>query len=64
MGEKDEFFAEDAGAVVIWVAEVGVLDEGEDDEGGDTHEAHRVVLARGREGAGAADTSGAPIVRE
>lgn len=38
VGKKDEFFAEDAGAVGVGVAEVGVLDEGQDDEGGDAHE--------------------------
>jgi hypothetical protein len=38
VGEEDEFFAEDAGAVGVGVAEVMVLDEGEDDEAGDAHE--------------------------
>ena len=38
MGEEDEFFAEDTGAVGVGMAEVGVLDEDEDDEGGDAHE--------------------------
>lgn len=68
VGEKDELFAENAGTVGIGVAEVGVLNEGEDDEGGDTHEDPEggfSVGARAQEGASMLMTLAvAPIVRE